>query len=181
MNSHHKSKFKFNRYEYNRRYKREHCGSIGYDFCMVCGEPLPEGKRNFIKFCSRECQRKRRREKMNEYSRNYYKRNRVDCRARERKLMQKIKLEVLTHYGGNPPKCACCGESHIEFLVLDHIRAEGTKHRRKLGYGGSNFYRWLIKNNFPDGYQVLCANCNTAKWNYKEKFCPVHHPELYEN
>jgi hypothetical protein len=24
-------------------------------------------------------------------------------------------------------------------------------------------YRWLAKKNFPEGFQVLCANCNVAK------------------
>jgi hypothetical protein len=25
------------------------------------------------------------------------------------------------------------------------------------------FYRWLITNNFPDDFQILCHNCNYAK------------------
>jgi len=69
------------------------------------------------------------------------------------------RLEVLIHYGGDPPKCACCGELHIEFLTIDHIHGGGTKHIKKLGIGGK-LHRWLAKNNFPSGYQILCMNCN---------------------
>lgn len=87
---------------------------------------------------------------------------RLKQKIRQKKLYQKLKMEVLIYYGGNPPKCACCGESHVEFLSIDHIKDEGNVHRRKIGRGRL-FYHWLIKNNFPKGYQVLCRNCNWAK------------------
>lgn len=93
------------------------------------------------------------------------------------------KRKVFIHYGGNPPKCACCNESHIEFLELDHVNGGGNKDRKKLFkyyIGGSMFYDLLIKNNFPDGFQVLCSNCNKAKGDNKTQFCLVHHPELYK-
>ena len=41
---------------------------------------------------------------------------------------QRLRLEILIHYGGPVPKCACCGESHIEFLSIDHIGGGGKKH-----------------------------------------------------
>ena len=93
----------------------------------------------------------------------------------------KHKYEVMLHYGGNPPKCACCGETEYRFLTIDHINGGGHKHRESLKHnGGSIFlYYWLIKNNFPEGYQVLCMNCNFTKHHNKKLYCPVHHPELY--
>ena len=75
------------------------------------------------------------------------------------------KLLVTTQYSdGNTPVCNCpsCKEERIEFLCIDHVNGGGTKHRKELGMGGSTFYTWLIKNNFPDGYQVLCHNCNQS-------------------
>jgi hypothetical protein len=90
-----------------------------------------------------------------------------------RNLCQTRRLQVLIHYGGDPPKCACppCGEDKIEFLSIDHIHGGGNKHMRKLGLkGGVNFHTWLIKNNYPEGYQVLCMNCNHAKGHYG--ICP---------
>lgn len=88
-------------------------------------------------------------------------------RKLNRKSHKKLKLEVLTHYGGNPPKCACCGESHIEFLTIDHI---GGRRKHKKIIRGITLYRWLRKNNFPDGFQVLCMNCNFALGKFG--YCP---------
>jgi hypothetical protein len=34
--------------------------------------------------------------------------------------------------------------------------------RKNIGFG-REFYRYLIKNDFPPGYQVLCYNCNSYK------------------
>lgn len=67
---------------------------------------------------------------------------------------------VIEHYGG---KCACCGEIIYEFLAIDHVNGGGRLHRRQIGHG--RLARWLIKNNFPDGFQILCHNCNFAKSN----------------
>lgn len=73
---------------------------------------------------------------------------------------RKNKLEVITKYGG---KCSCCGEGRIEFLTIDHVNNDGAKHRAEIGKGSDQTYRWLIHNGFPDGFQVLCYNCNIAK------------------
>lgn len=75
---------------------------------------------------------------------------------------EKHKLEVLEHYGGSPPVCACCGEKHIEFLTIDHEGGGGTKHRVKVKRYGSAYYTWLIKNKYPIKLRVLCMNCNFA-------------------
>jgi hypothetical protein len=89
-------------------------------------------------------------------------------RVREirKKHHQKRKLKILTHYGGSPPKCACCGESHIGFLTLDHHNIEIDKKYRS----GDNLYGWIIRNDFPKGFRVLCLNCNFAIGHYGE--CP---------
>ncbi len=46
----------------------------------------------------------------------------------------------------------------------------------KLGYSssldGDNFLAWIIKNNFPKGFQILCHNCNHAKWHSKDNKYP---------
>lgn len=74
-----------------------------------------------------------------------------------------LKIDVFTHYGGNPPKCACCSEKEFLFLSLDHIYGGGHEDRKKFKGVTFLFYRWLIKNNYPDGFQVLCMNCNWGK------------------
>jgi len=79
-----------------------------------------------------------------------------------RKRDARIKLTVMLHYGGSPPRCACCGEEHIEFLTIDHINGRGNTHKKRLGLTGRGFYEWLIKNKFPTGFRVLCYNCNLS-------------------
>ena len=74
----------------------------------------------------------------------------------------------IEHYGS---KCACCGETIYEFLTIDHINNNGAEERRELGINsGTETYKYLIKNNYPEGYQILCYNCNCAKGFYG--YCP---------
>ena len=78
---------------------------------------------------------------------------------RERK-----KEAVYNHYSNGTNRCAVCGESRIACLSIDHIRGGGTKHKSTLRLsGGDTFYRWLIRNNYPKGYQILCMNCQFVK------------------
>ena len=70
------------------------------------------------------------------------------------------KEKVLDAYGKS---CACCGEAQVLFLTIDHVNNDGAAHRSKIGNGSSNLYTWLIKNGFPERFQVLCSNCNLGK------------------
>lgn len=85
----------------------------------------------------------------------------VRCLQKDYRLRNKKK--VFIHYGGSPPTCACCGEKVIEFLSLDHMNGGGSKHRLSVGGHTDQVYRWIIKNNFPQGFQILCMNCNWGK------------------
>lgn len=74
-----------------------------------------------------------------------------------------MKRDAMDGYGGH---CACCGESEISVLVLDHVNNDGAAHRREIATvskTGVAVYKWAVDNNFPDILQVLCANCNTSK------------------
>lgn len=75
----------------------------------------------------------------------------------------KMRLAALKAYSVNPNKLACgkCGFSDIRALQLDHIHGGGSKQRKLLG--GVGTYSWMRKNNYPIGFQVLCANCNWIK------------------
>lgn len=89
------------------------------------------------------------------------------------RIRHKLKLKqiVLDTYG----PCACCGESEPAFLCVDHVAGGGNTQREQVfGHkkaGGIMMYRWLIKNDFPEGFQVLCFNCNCAK-QYNPGGCP---------
>jgi len=82
--------------------------------------------------------------------------------------------EIIDAYGG---KCACCGETRKEYLTIDHVDGDGRKQRREIGVTSSDgLYRWLRQNNYPEGFQVLCFNCNCGKRNFS--VCP--HNEIFE-
>lgn len=89
-------------------------------------------------------------------------------RLKEKHRKDALKLKVLSHYSKGDLKCACCGETNIAFLSLDHVNGGGNIHRRHLNGNksmGNYFYYYLFSNNFPEEppLQVLCYNCNHAK------------------
>lgn len=72
----------------------------------------------------------------------------------------KLRLEVLSRYSGGDPKCGDCGIIEMMFLTVDHTHGDGNNHRRTIK---CSIYKWLKRQNYPDGFGVLCYNCNHAK------------------
>jgi hypothetical protein len=81
---------------------------------------------------------------------------------KHQKLRWKNKLKVIENYGGC---CNHCGEKDPRVLQVDHVFDDGKSHVDSKGrrIGGSQLYGSIIKNNYQDCYQVLCANCNAKK------------------
>lgn len=74
----------------------------------------------------------------------------------------KTRLEVLAHYSPDL-SCVRCGfNEHISALSIDHINGNGNKMRRNLHDHG-RICNWLKKNGLPEGFQVLCMNCQFIK------------------
>ena len=119
-----------------------------------CNNEATEGRKS--------CSRCRTRERKWENSK------RPELREKGHKIYIAIKRLVMEKYGNS--KCACCGESHLEFLSIDHVQGNGAIHRKTLPGNGKNFYYWLRDNGFPSGYRVLCMNCNFALGH--NGFCP---------
>ena len=96
--------------------------------------------------------------------------------ASEKKRRNDLKLKTFSvyskrHSNSEIPCCRCCGEnSFIEFLTIDHIdgRAHLPKEQKNLKAHG--LISWLTRKNYPEGFQILCYNCNVAKSDNKE--CP---------
>ena len=100
-----------------------------------------------------------------------------EFKAKRRSKINSERLEVLQYYSkqlskSNIPCCRCCGDNfHIDFLSVDHIagikKMDFEPEFVELGYsssmGGANLMHWIIVNNFPKGFQILCHNCNFAK------------------
>ena len=112
----------------------------------------------------------------------YRKTTRAITKRRERRRApkavakrEKLKVEVFSHYSkkissSDIPCCACCGENtSIKFLTVDHIDGRKTMDHIK-SLSGIKLCHWLLKNNFPDGIQILCWNCNSTKGLYGK--CP---------
>lgn len=88
------------------------------------------------------------------------------CENRQRKRMI-----VLRHYSPNLT-CQRCEFRDVRALTVDHIDGGGCKHRKEVTgrpHGSLDFYKWIIKNNFPPMFQILCSNCQSIKrWENKE-------------
>lgn len=157
--------------------------------CKYCGQPFSYRRNSKRQICyNPECKRKQHNEacqksyqknksKYKEPHRKYMQRTREIRRKHYRNYRNALRKEVFQHYSPTL-SCACCGETHFEFLQIDHIHGDGSNHRKRDK--ARDTILWLKKNNYPEGYQVLCVNCNFAKRDYDKQFCPVHHPELYE-
>jgi len=146
--------------EYSRRYYEENL------------EKERERKRRYLEAnreASREYSRRWREENLEvarEYGREYARRRReaspewaAMADERVRQWRARATTQVFGHYG---TVCACCGTT--EKLSIDHIVGGGEAHRKEVAAsGGAQFYAWLIRNDFPTGYQTLCVPCNTSK------------------
>jgi hypothetical protein len=121
-----------------------------------------------------------------EQHKKYYQAHRAELaeyhRQYHRQWAQRIKHEVLDHYStlrgqknpdGSEIKTPCCGlcqENDLSKLEIDHIAAGGRRHLKSLKVsGGSNFYRWLKQQGYPEGYQTLCKTCNNRKKHWESE------------
>lgn len=85
-------------------------------------------------------------------------------KAMQFKSRLKRKIDVLMAYSNSSPACKNCGIDDVDVLTIDHIDGGGSKHRRYLKETGKEFYLELKKAGYPNGYQVLCHNCNFKKY-----------------
>lgn len=99
------------------------------------------------------------------YAHDWHEKNKIRNNIRNRANHKKLRVLCIEYYGG---KCACCGEARYEFMAIDHIDGGGGKHRKTIHT--KSFYRWIIKNNFPEGFRILCHNCNQSLGLYG--YCP---------
>lgn len=83
--------------------------------------------------------------------------NAEQVRDRTKKWYWKLRSDVFSAYGN---KCACCGETELLFLSIDHIDGQSYK---ISPLSGQKLYKFLRENNYPEGFQILCHNCNQGK------------------
>lgn len=74
-------------------------------------------------------------------------------------LLEKCKKIVFDYYGWH---CNCCNERLVSMLTIDHVNNNGYEDRRAKRSGVS-MYQKIVKEGFPNSYQILCMNCNWSK------------------
>lgn len=87
---------------------------------------------------------------------------------------RRYRLMCLTEYSkpkSDVPMCCHedCSIANTNMLVIDHKNGYGNDHRAEVANGSTIFF-WLVKNHFPPGFQVLCANHNMEKAYYKKEW-----------
>lgn len=165
--------------------------------CIICGIPFDPKTQNQV-VCGLECRKQKQRlattkyikdhpAKHNAYMRKYYmthkdvfkriwKRYAIKKNPQRKLQHQTLRMQCLTHYSPtNEAHCSRCGTTDLNSLCIDHIHNDGAAHRKLPGIN-SGIYRWLTANGFPEGFQVLCYNCNWRKFLQQ----PVKHPKLKE-
>ena len=100
----------------------------------------------------------------NEFAKN---KNRLDglCFACSKCRNKNLNIKRLTNrliaiqiYSNGTMKCEHCGYDNVEALTFDHINNDGNTHRKEIN--NSRIEDWMKENNYPEGFRVLCRNCN---------------------
>lgn len=151
---------KFNQKEYNKQWLRDHRKQQNA-WLKEWRKRNPEKAKAI-----RDRYYKKHSEKFIEAGKRYRERNRELVNQRARDKAQSIKLQVLQHYG---LRCNNCGIDNPILLTIDHIMGDGAAHRRRDGWKGFKIYKYLLDNDFPEGFQVLCWNCNYLKFYTKDR------------
>jgi len=94
-----------------------------------------------------------------------------EYRAKVKKLHDGILLKAKTIIARGKKECVCCGNKNFKFLQIDHvIPIRGIKNREDR----LSFLRDIVNGKRDSSaYQLLCANCNSAKSDLKG--CPIDH------
>jgi hypothetical protein len=113
-----------------------------------------DGLSSYCKQCQNVIRRYKRANKLGFYAQK----DRDATRKRMREKIVVRKQLILNHYG---QQCTRCGFNDIRALSVDHINGDGAKHRKEIP--SCNLYEWLIDNDYPKGFQILCMNCQWIK------------------
>lgn len=138
--------------------------------CKQCHRSLPATLEHFwtVSYSrsglSGKCYECRRRDERERYARlrgtPMARRKMVVAIRNKKRRIARLRSEVVQGYG---QLCQCCGETRIEFLNVDHVQNNGAYERRVLKRQQDSLYYFIIRNNFPPEYRLLCWNCNCAR------------------
>ncbi len=78
----------------------------------------------------------------------------------QRERNAKVRKEMFAAFGD---RCACCGETELKFLDLDHTNNNGKEKRAEYGNAQQEILA-LQKKGWPrEGYQIMCSNCHQGR------------------
>lgn len=147
-----------------RRYR------IQKGMCGNCGKRKKDTPLSSCQKC-RESSKKWRdnhKDRLRENNERWIKNNRDRYSYLITQRWKSLKSKVLSAYG---EKCVCCKEKEPSFLAIDHITGATEREISKFGgKAGGSLYGWLVSENYPEGYRILCHNCNAAT--RRGKVCP---------
>ena len=92
------------------------------------------------------------------YNKDKYQKEKLNRAMWQKRYNNKRNMAIIEYYSQGTNECKCCGEKEMEFLTINHIDNNCAKH----------------KEGYPEGYQILCMNCNMSKGKHGK--C-IHKPE----
>jgi hypothetical protein len=104
----------------------------------------------------------------NAYNKLWYQRTKETRLKKAKEHYQKWRDAALAGYGA---QCSCCGETEYNFLAIDHVNGLTELELSEGRMFGDKLHRFLVKNNFPSEFQVLCHNCNMGR-RFNGNRCP---------
>lgn len=139
--------------------------------CITCKSILDEiefyKKQSECKTCFKSRRKKyykENKEYVLSWNKKYKKRERVKVNKLARNYKRRLREQFLEMYGN---KCACCGETLVEFLTVEHKLGQIGIKKKEIAYDA---YRKAIQEYRPDIYEIRCWNCNMSKGRYG--YCP---------
>lgn len=146
--------------EQNREWHKIH-SKENYQKLLIKWEKNPQLKQRYLETLSKTLEKNRDKYNKTKLKKYHILRDKISEKRKIRRFL--LKLEVLSHYSKGIPKCERCNETMIEFLIVDHVIPR-KEHGHIRSFGSDNLQHWLVRNNYPKGFQILCWTCNMIKY-----------------
>lgn len=157
----------------NERQKRNYDPSLKKAYYDKNRERILEQKHDYMSRSDISDHRK-------QYMKAYNLKNKEFLLQSGKESRENVKDRIFKKLGS---ECDICGESHREFLTVDHINCDGNLDRRFSSIG---WKRRVLKSDDLSSYRVLCHSCNISTYilnpvnNQKQKdpvgvnkYCPT--------
>jgi len=146
--------------EQSREYAKMHSKENYQKLLQRWGEN-PQLKQRHLESLAKTIEKNRTKYNKTKLEKYHIVRDKISEKQKIRRFL--LKLEVMSHYSKGIPKCKRCKETMIEFLTIDHIIPR-KEHGHSHSFGSDNLLHWIIRNDYPKRFQILCWTCNMIKY-----------------